>query len=179
LKTCKLIVPHKRFRKTSIPALCLNSVWETGLVSQSLQKDMRWPYSTKYASDFRETPAWNTNLSHLRKDLRTEAIHRIVKEFLQLKPRWFSRRRYVFDFDRKSRGIFFNFLCRLQKRARSLIETVKKKKREKWQPDTTIVTMLLGIWYRPITSATRRITGKKFNSETGFTDITFCVENNS
>jgi len=31
----------------------------------------------------------------------------------------------------------------------------------KWQPDTTIVTTLPGIWYRRITSATRRITGSK------------------
>jgi len=173
LKTCKLIVPHhKTIRKTSILAF-LNSVWETGLVS--LQKDMRWPYSAKYASDFRGTPAWNTNLSHLRKDLRIEAtqnregILSVETSMIQSAAVRFWLR------PEKPRDISQLFVSATETDT-FVNRDGEKKKREKWQPDTTIVMMLLGIWYRPITSATRRITGKKFNSET---DITFCVENNS
>lgn len=73
-------------------------------------------------------------------------------------PSWCICRRYFCDLH----GISLNFFYWARNRH---IRNSKKRKRrwEKWQPDTTIVTTLPGIWYRRITSATRRITGKIFN----------------
>lgn len=156
----KLSSPFPRIYASSEDKVCAKLLFKV---------DTRCCSSTKCTMNFQGMRVWNhAGLLYLKNKVRTETIGEdncselpflmCLLTALFWSPRDISLTSFYWS------------------RNRHIRNSKKKRRRwEKWQPDTTIVTMLPGIWYRRITSATRRITGKKNSIK--MKNLMFCSKN--